>query len=213
MEPNPFTRLGAARVAMPGYRPSAGTTPMGGFGPPKAGFARSLNCVMLFLWSARPRRKAYLVSKREKSVKWIRMIATRFSRILSRTVRLGLMIVAVLLGVTTAANSESLPKALSHAYVDNPLLAAEQARQRVTDELEPQAKAGWRPTSRLRLLLVTDGLMKHRVARKKTLRAFSKSGCRNHYFAASVRSTKQNMPVPILTSDANSCWPLNNRYC
>jgi len=38
MAPNPFIRLGAARSAMLRYRASAGTTPMGGFGPAKPGF-------------------------------------------------------------------------------------------------------------------------------------------------------------------------------
>lgn len=50
------------------------------------------------------------------------------------------------LGTSGTALSDSLPKALSHAYLDNPMLAAERARLRATDELEPQANAGWRPT-------------------------------------------------------------------
>jgi|GEM_PF-1284002 len=51
------------------YRASAATHRMDGFGPPKAGFSRPLDCVMLHLWSVRPRREACLASKREKSVK------------------------------------------------------------------------------------------------------------------------------------------------
>jgi hypothetical protein len=41
------------------------------FGPPKAGFSRSLDVVMLHLWSTRPRREACLASKRENPVKWV----------------------------------------------------------------------------------------------------------------------------------------------
>jgi outer membrane protein len=45
----------------------------------------------------------------------------------------------------TAACAESLPEALVKAYQTNPLLNAERARQRATDENVPQALAGYRP--------------------------------------------------------------------
>jgi hypothetical protein len=60
-------RRGAQRDTV--YRASAATHQMDGFGPPKAGFSRPLDVVMLHLWSARPPREACLASKREKSVK------------------------------------------------------------------------------------------------------------------------------------------------
>ena len=44
------------------------------------------------------------------------------------------------------ANAETIATALSKAYVGNPQLKADQARQRATDEQVPQAKSGWRPT-------------------------------------------------------------------
>jgi outer membrane protein len=44
------------------------------------------------------------------------------------------------------ANAETIASALSKAYVGNPQLKADQARQRATDERVPQAKSGWRPT-------------------------------------------------------------------
>ncbi|MGB5215100.1 MAG: TolC family outer membrane protein [Anderseniella sp.] len=44
------------------------------------------------------------------------------------------------------ASAETIASALSKAYVGNPQLKAEQARQRATDEQVPQAKSGWRPT-------------------------------------------------------------------
>ena len=71
MESNPATLAGAARRAMPMHRASAATHQMDGFGPPKAGFSRPPDVVMLHLWSARPRREACLASKREKPVKGV----------------------------------------------------------------------------------------------------------------------------------------------
>jgi len=59
---------------------------------------------------------------------------------------------ALCLAVTTTfyipspANAETIAGALSKAYVGNPQLKADQARQRATDEQIPQAKSGWRPT-------------------------------------------------------------------
>jgi len=62
-------RRGAQRDAV--HRASAATHQMDGFGPPKAGFSRLPDVVMLHLWSTRPRREACLASKRQKSVKWV----------------------------------------------------------------------------------------------------------------------------------------------
>jgi outer membrane protein len=45
----------------------------------------------------------------------------------------------------STARSEGLPEALAKAYQTNPLLNAERARQRATDENVPQALAGYRP--------------------------------------------------------------------
>src|SRR5204863_5620084 len=42
--------------------------------------------------------------------------------------------------------AELLNEALASAYSGNPVLRAERARQRGTDELVPQALSGWRPT-------------------------------------------------------------------
>jgi outer membrane protein len=54
--------------------------------------------------------------------------------------------VAVCVGfAASAAHSEGLPEALAKAYQTNPLLNAERARQRATDENVPQALAGYRP--------------------------------------------------------------------
>ncbi len=44
------------------------------------------------------------------------------------------------------ASAETIASALAKAYVGNPQLKADQARQRATDEQVPQAKSGWRPT-------------------------------------------------------------------
>lgn len=65
---------------------------------------------------------------------------------LLRSICVGLVGGTVLMGASDVVHADSLAKALSHAYLDNPILEAERARQRATDELEPQANAGWRPT-------------------------------------------------------------------
>ncbi len=61
-----------------------------------------------------------------------------------------LMMAAAVTGVMLAgapqAWSETLQDALAKAYLENPALRAERARQRSTDELVPQALSGWRPT-------------------------------------------------------------------
>ena len=57
----------------------------------------------------------------------------------------GALLVFALL-VSPAAAVETLHEALAEAYVENPSLRAERARQRVTDEQMPQALSGWRPT-------------------------------------------------------------------
>ncbi len=46
----------------------------------------------------------------------------------------------------SSAEAESLRRALARAYLKNPQLGAERARQRATDEAVPQALSGWRPT-------------------------------------------------------------------
>jgi outer membrane protein len=65
---------------------------------------------------------------------------------------MGLFRTAVSLGAAAclgfaaaAAHAEALPEALAKAYQSNPLLNAERARQRATDENVPQALAGYRP--------------------------------------------------------------------
>jgi len=52
---------------------------------------------------------------------------------------------AVLIAVPTTS-AETLNEALASAYSGNPTLRAQRANQRATDELVPQALAGWRPT-------------------------------------------------------------------
>ncbi len=52
---------------------------------------------------------------------------------------------SVILSVSTV-QAESLAAAMRAAYQKNPTLRADRARQRVTDELVPTAKSGWRPT-------------------------------------------------------------------
>ncbi len=51
----------------------------------------------------------------------------------------------VLLVAGTSAVAETLPSALSAAYMSNPDLNAARAGVRATDELVPQALSGWRP--------------------------------------------------------------------
>ena len=51
----------------------------------------------------------------------------------------------LLLGSATQASAESLMRALSSAYMNNPDIAAERARLRATDEGVAKAKSGWRP--------------------------------------------------------------------
>lgn len=80
----------------------------------------------------------------------IREQACKGSKVLRLFGKLGI-VSAVALAVTSVslaapAFSETLREALLSAYRRNPTLQAERARQRVTDELVPQAKSGWRPT-------------------------------------------------------------------
>lgn len=62
-----------------------------------------------------------------------------------------LLAAVVLIGSVSGgvAHSQTLEEALTAAYNNNPTLLAERARLRSTDELVPQALAGWRPTVRL----------------------------------------------------------------
>ena len=50
------------------------------------------------------------------------------------------------IGISNQAKSESLLQALSSAYVNNPILSAERARQRATDENMPIARSNFGPT-------------------------------------------------------------------
>src|SRR5215510_8678667 len=63
-------------------------------------------------------------------------------RVLRSGICLGVIVCA---GFTMPASAESLPDALARAYQTNPLINAERARQRATDENVPQALAGYRP--------------------------------------------------------------------
>lgn len=56
------------------------------------------------------------------------------------------MACGLVLGAETPASAETLAQALASAYLNNPTLRAERARQRASDELVPQALSGWRPT-------------------------------------------------------------------
>ena len=56
------------------------------------------------------------------------------------------MAVTAVVHGSAPASAETIASALSKAYVGNPQLKADQARQRATDEQVPQAKSGWRPT-------------------------------------------------------------------
>jgi TolC family type I secretion outer membrane protein len=52
-------------------------------------------------------------------------------------------------GMLSPAGGQTLEQALVAAYLDNPRLEAQRAGLRASDELVPQALAGWRPTVRL----------------------------------------------------------------
>jgi outer membrane protein len=58
-----------------------------------------------------------------------------------------LLAIAVAGGFGAAvASAETLTDAMAAAYLGNPVLQGERARQRATDEQVPQALSGWRPT-------------------------------------------------------------------
>ena len=57
----------------------------------------------------------------------------------------GALLLPLLLG-SSAVNAETLSEALVSAYAGNPVLRAERARQRATDEQTAQALSGWRPS-------------------------------------------------------------------
>ncbi len=59
---------------------------------------------------------------------------------------IGLTLVFSSSSMATSASAESLAAALKSAYLNNPGLQAERARQRGVDENIPQALSGWRPT-------------------------------------------------------------------
>lgn len=56
----------------------------------------------------------------------------------------GVLVLPLLL-ISPAVNAETLNEALASAYSGNPILRAERARQRATDEQTAQALSGWRP--------------------------------------------------------------------
>jgi outer membrane protein len=58
----------------------------------------------------------------------------------------GLAALASMIAVSTAAAAQTLTEALAEAYQTNPQLLAQRALLRATDEMVPQALAGWRPT-------------------------------------------------------------------
>ena len=53
---------------------------------------------------------------------------------------------ALVAAAPACLSAESIAQALSSAYLGNPTLNADRARQRATDEQVPQALSGWRPT-------------------------------------------------------------------
>src|SRR6476661_6350126 len=73
--------------------------------------------------------------------------AAKLSHVGRRLLQWGICLgVATCVGfAATAALGENLPEALAKAYQTNPVLNAERARQRSTDENVPQALAGYRP--------------------------------------------------------------------
>jgi outer membrane protein len=50
--------------------------------------------------------------------------------------------------ICASVSAQTLEEALADAYMNNPTLEAERARQRATDENVPQALSGWRPNVR-----------------------------------------------------------------
>lgn len=76
------------------------------------------------------------------------------SRITSPDRKTSLRSIAVMLGTTalvalsplTTASADTLVDAMAAAYQTNPVLQAQRAQQRATDEQVPQALSGWRPS-------------------------------------------------------------------
>ncbi|WP_119678361.1 TolC family outer membrane protein [Indioceanicola profundi] len=65
---------------------------------------------------------------------------------LRRNLRAGLPVIALAAGLgTTPANAQSLQEALAQAYAQNPTLESQRSQLRATDELVPQARAGYFP--------------------------------------------------------------------
>lgn len=71
----------------------------------------------------------------------------RLASFLLRGTLAGGIILAGVCSLTLPAAAESLEEALAAAYSNNPTLQAARAELRATDELVPQALAGWRPTA------------------------------------------------------------------
>ncbi|MEE4239012.1 MAG: TolC family protein [Anderseniella sp.] len=65
-------------------------------------------------------------------------------RVIGRLIATG-SLALLLVMPAAAAGAETIAGALAKAYMTNPQLKAEEARQRATDERVPQAKSGWRP--------------------------------------------------------------------
>ena len=70
----------------------------------------------------------------------------RSARRLHLTLALAAALGALVAASPASMAAESIAAALASAYMGNPTLNAERARQRATDELVPQALSGWRPT-------------------------------------------------------------------
>ncbi len=64
----------------------------------------------------------------------------------AKRLAIGFLALGVVFAGSGPASAETLAQALAWAYEGNPLLRAERARQRGTDEQVPQALSGWRPT-------------------------------------------------------------------
>ena len=60
--------------------------------------------------------------------------------------RFGCLVLGILLNTAAIVSADTLNEALVTAYLNNPDLDAGRASLRATDELVPQALAGWRPT-------------------------------------------------------------------
>jgi len=104
-------------------------------------------------------RKAHRAARVDKS-----MTARLAGRVLAHVSAAGLAIASVVLPPGPLA-AETLSDALAAAYVGNPALEAERARQRATTEELAKANSGWQPTIRLE----AEGALVDREGRPSTL--------------------------------------------